>query len=359
MPRFRKDMARPLRINLAGAWYHVMSRGNGGDAIFRNDVDRHRFLGWLGELPERFSLEVHAFVLMDNHYHLLIRTREANLSHAIRWLHTCHASRFNWAHRRRGHVFQGRFKAVLILDDGSLDKVGRYLHLNPVRIDGLGLSKKDQRRARVIGCENPGRELVSRRIATLRNHPWSSWRVYSGVDPQLPWLCRERIQGGCGGRTLKEQRRALTAFTEGPIREGVLESPWESLVAGFILGDEMEAQQALKPVRGDSKGLTTVHQNAGMTRPTWDAMVEAAEKIQGRRWAEMMEMHGDWGRNGLLAVATRHLGWRLVEVVQRVPGLGYSAAAQGIRRFWQVTPHRPEMQAFEKALVAKLSTVQV
>ena len=352
-------MARPLRINLAGAWYHVMSRGNGDDSIFRNDLDRHRFLGWLGEMPERFSLEVHAFVLMDDHYHLLIRTRETNLSHAIRWLHTCHASGFNSAHRRRGHVFQGRFKAVLILDDGSLDKVGRYLHLNPVRIGGLGLSKKDQRRARVFGGENPTKELVSRRIAGLRNYPWSSWRVYSGADPQVPWLCRERIQGGCGGRTLKEQRRALTAFTEEPIRQGVLESPWESLVAGFILGDEVKAQQVLKPVRGKSRGPGTVHPGGGMTRPTWEAMVEAAEKILGRRWAEMMERHGDWGRNGLLAVATRHLGWRLVEVVQRLPGLRYSAAAQGIRRFWQLTPHRPEMRAFIKALVIKASIVKV
>ena len=77
-------MARPLRINLAGAWYHHMSRGSGGDPIYRRDLDRRRFLGLLAEMPERFSLEVHAFVLMDNHYHLLVRCREANLSHAMR-----------------------------------------------------------------------------------------------------------------------------------------------------------------------------------------------------------------------------------------------------------------------------------
>ena len=96
-----------------------MSRANGGDLLFRDDLDRHRFLGLLSELPERFSLEVHAFVLMENHYHLLLRCREANLSQAIRWLQTSYAGRFNWAHRRRGHVFQGRFKSVLILDEGE------------------------------------------------------------------------------------------------------------------------------------------------------------------------------------------------------------------------------------------------
>ncbi|HVR34214.1 MAG TPA: transposase, partial [Methylomirabilota bacterium] len=79
-------MARPLRIDVAGAWYHVMHRGHRGGILFGDDRDRRRFLGLVAELPERFALEVHAFVLMDNHYHLLARTREPNLSHAVRWL---------------------------------------------------------------------------------------------------------------------------------------------------------------------------------------------------------------------------------------------------------------------------------
>jgi hypothetical protein len=78
--------------------------------------------------------------------------------------------RFNWAHRRRGHVFQGRFKSALIQDEGRLEEVGRYLHLNPVRIKGLGLSKEDQRRARVMGCPDPGAELVARRVTALREY---------------------------------------------------------------------------------------------------------------------------------------------------------------------------------------------
>jgi REP-associated tyrosine transposase len=109
-----RPMARPLRIEIAGAWYHVMNRGQRGTTLFRDDTDRHRFLGLVGELPERFGLEVHAFVLMDNHYHLLLRTGEANLSQAVRWLNVGYAVKFNWAHRCRGTVFQGRFKSVLI-----------------------------------------------------------------------------------------------------------------------------------------------------------------------------------------------------------------------------------------------------
>ena len=92
-------MARPLRILMAGGWYHVLNRGHGRSDLFLTETDRQRFLGLVAELPERFGVEVHAFVLMDNHYHLLLRTPEPNLHHAIRWLQVSYAVRFNWAHR--------------------------------------------------------------------------------------------------------------------------------------------------------------------------------------------------------------------------------------------------------------------
>ncbi len=220
-------MARGLRIHVPDGWYHVMSRGNGGEALYRTDEDRRSFLGLVAELPRRFGTEVHAFVLMDNHYHLVVRCRRTDLSETLRWLQTAYAVRFNWAHQRRGHVFQGRFKSVLIQDQGALDRVVRYVHLNPVRIDGLGLGKDAQRRARVMGCDDPGAELVARRLRVLAEYRWSSWRVYAGLEAAPGWLSRDRIQSGCGGRGIKAQRAALVAYTEAPIRQGGLENPWE------------------------------------------------------------------------------------------------------------------------------------
>src|SRR5215203_3981083 len=120
-----------------------MNRGHRAGALFLDDADRRRFLGPVSELPERFGLEMHAFVLMPNHYHLMVRTTEANLSQAIRWLNVSYAIKFNWAHRCRGTVFQGRFKSVLIQEESKAVEVARYLYLNPVRIEGLGLSKTD------------------------------------------------------------------------------------------------------------------------------------------------------------------------------------------------------------------------
>jgi putative transposase len=123
-------MARALRIEIAGGRYHVTARGNERRDIFRVDKDREHFLGLLSELPERFGTLIHAYVLMQNHYHLLLETPEGNLSRSIQWLNVSYSVWFNRRHRRSGHLFQGRFGAVLIEDDRGLQEVGRYTHVN-------------------------------------------------------------------------------------------------------------------------------------------------------------------------------------------------------------------------------------
>ena len=159
-----------------GWWYHVMSRGNHRENLFRDDDDRRRLLGLLSEWPERFRIEIHAFILMDNHYHLLARTPEPNLNHGVRWLNVSYSSRFNWAHQQIGHVFAGRYRAVVIQDERGVCEVARYVHLNPVRIEGLGLGKAEQRGPGCWGARIPGR-------------PW--WR--SG------WRCCTDTSGVRGG----------------------------------------------------------------------------------------------------------------------------------------------------------------
>jgi REP element-mobilizing transposase RayT len=126
-------MARPLRIEFAGALYHVTARGNERKAIYRDDADRSRFLDGVRRAVDRFHLLLHANVLMDNHYHLLVETLEANLSQAMRDLDGNYAQYFNRAHRRVGHLFQARYKAILVDRDTYLLELSRYIHLNPVR----------------------------------------------------------------------------------------------------------------------------------------------------------------------------------------------------------------------------------
>jgi len=126
-------MARPLRIEFPGAVYHVTSRGNERKAIFRDDQDHKIFLDTLADVTLRYNWLCHAYCLMDNHYHLLIDTPDGNLSIGMRQLNGIYTQRFNKRYSRVGHLFQGRFKAVLVQKDSHLLEACRYVVLNPVR----------------------------------------------------------------------------------------------------------------------------------------------------------------------------------------------------------------------------------
>lgn len=126
-------MARPLRIEFTDALYHVTSRGNERRPIFRSDQDRRAFLDFVGQAARRFGWSVTAWVLMTNHFHLVIQTPEPNLSRGMHWLNTVYAGWFNARHQRSGHLFQGRFKSFLIEGETYFAEVLRYVVLNPVR----------------------------------------------------------------------------------------------------------------------------------------------------------------------------------------------------------------------------------
>src|SRR4030043_1793691 len=126
-------MSRPLRIQYAGAVYHITSRGNARKAIFKDDRDRKVFLNIVEEVKDRYHWLCHTYCLMNNHYHLLVETPDGNLSEGMRQLNGVYTQVFNRRHRRAGHLFQGRYKAILVQKDSHLLEVSRYVVLNPVR----------------------------------------------------------------------------------------------------------------------------------------------------------------------------------------------------------------------------------
>ena len=126
-------MSRAWRIEYAGAYYHLLSRGNQGANIFYDDKDRQMMLDILGQFAERFKIDIFAYVLMSNHYHLLIRTNAANLIRAMHWLGTTYTQRFNTRHKLTGHLFQGRYKSILVENDAYLLRLSYYIHRNPLR----------------------------------------------------------------------------------------------------------------------------------------------------------------------------------------------------------------------------------
>jgi REP-associated tyrosine transposase len=200
-------MARPLRIEQSGGWYHVTSRGNERRAIYRQDRDREHFCQLLAELSTRFAVRLHAYVLMDNHYHLMVELTQANLSRAMQWLNVSYSIWFNRQHGRSGHLFQGRFKSVIVEPEEWGLELSRHVHLNPVRVGRQGLGKTERERLRqgVSGAPDP--EQVRERIECLRQYRWSSYRSYIGLAGVPDWLERERVLGLGGGRKAEWRER--------------------------------------------------------------------------------------------------------------------------------------------------------
>ena len=139
-------MVRPLRIEYPGAFYHVTCRGNKRKTIFRDNSDRYTFLNMLAASLETFTVSLHGYVLMDNHFHLIIETHEANRGKLMQRFNTAYTVYYNRHHNRNGHLYQGRYKAILIDADQYLLELSRYVHLNPVRIREYSRFPNDEKK---------------------------------------------------------------------------------------------------------------------------------------------------------------------------------------------------------------------
>ncbi len=340
-------MARPLRIERPGGRYHITARGNERKSIYRDQPDYHHFLELLGEATERFGLRAHAYVLMPNHFHLLVETPEANLSRALQWLNVSYSVWFNRRHRRVGQLVQGRFKSIVVEDHAGWQEVARYVHLNPVRIAGLGLDKSQRAAARIGSVARPRAELIAQRLRVLREFPWSSYRAYAGYCSGPGWLCRQPLDRLCGGQSKSERQAALREYTEQPVRQGQLESPWERLIAGLILGTEAFAQQLRLELRGNVREQTALRKlRRGVN---WPQIVQALEQAKAEPWGQFSARHGDWGRDAALWLGRKHGRYTLSGLGELAGGMDYVAVSQAIRRFGKRLEHdRPLRKTLAK-----------
>ena len=201
-------MSRPLRIEFPGAVYHVTSRGNERKDIFRDDVDRQIFLDLLGRCVQRYGWIVTAYVLMSNHYHLVIELTSATLSRGLHWLNGTYTQGFNKRHRRAGHLFQGRPHTPIIDKESYLLTVLRYVVLNPVRAS---------------------------MVPTPGEHFWSSYRSTAGLAPAPDWLRVDvALSPFCPDTTVAQAM--YQDFVYAGI--GLSARPWDELVGGIYLGSE-------------------------------------------------------------------------------------------------------------------------
>jgi len=205
-------MARPLRLEFDGALYHVTSRGNAREDIFDDDIDRKAFLEILAKVVSRFNWLCHAYCLMNNHYHLVIETPDANLSKGMRQLNGVYTQVYNRRHRSVGHLFQGRYKAILVQKESHLLAVCRYVVLNPV---------------------------AAKAVARVEQWKWSSYGATAGIGKVPSWLTVDWVLGQFGRSRYSAVRHYRRFVREGLGRRSI----WEGLTAQVLLGEEEFAEK--------------------------------------------------------------------------------------------------------------------
>jgi len=219
-------MARPLRIEFAGALYHVTARGNAQADIYADDADRQQFLSLLHHTIDRYGWYCHAYCLMDNHYHLLIETNSPTLSKGMKFLNGTYTQYFNRQNQRVGHVFQGRYKAILVQKDAHLLELARYIALNPVR---------------------------ARMARSIKDWRWSSYRATAGLEENAQCLTTDWVLAGFAKTKNVAQQRYRDFVQQGKGQP----SPWTQLKNQIFLGDDdfvnamqrkLDPEQSLKGI---------------------------------------------------------------------------------------------------------------
>lgn len=249
-------MSRPLRLEFEGAVWHVTSRGNERRPVFRDDTDRETFLRILGRTVGLFRWKLHAFVLMRNHYHLLVETPEPTLSRGMRQLNGLHTQAFNRRHGRAGHVFQGRFKSILVEKDAHLLELCRYVVLNPVR---------------------------AKAARSARSVPWSSYRATAGLAPAPPWLETDWTLRQFGTRKASAQEAFRRFVAEGA---GATYEPWRQVQGQIYLGSD----EFLADVERRAAGRSAPESPRRQRRPKQQSLENLAQEAADRMEVSLDEM---------------------------------------------------------------------
>jgi putative transposase len=237
-------MARPLRIEFPGATYHVTARGNAREPIFFDDIDRKGMLHLLGETVERYRWLCHAYCLMGNHYHLLVETTEANLSGGMRQLNGIYTQRVNRRTGRVGHLFQGRFKAIVVDRNSYLLEVCRYIVLNPVRV-GL--------------------------VTAPENYSWSSYRATGGLAETPSWLTTDWLLSQFGSRRGDARRRYRAFVHEGQGGD----APWTDLRGQVLLGNREFVDRLAPMLEASATAVEVPSAQRRACRPTLAELLPA------------------------------------------------------------------------------------
>lgn len=330
-------MARPLRIQYPGAWYHVTCRGNERGAIYRDDKDRRKFLERLEESLRDFSVEVHCYCLMSNHFHFLLKTRLANLDRFMQQFNTTYIVYFNKRHKRSGHLYQGRYKAILVDADSYLLELSRYIHLNPVRLKRLKESS------------------LKEKIDVLEQYLWSSYRAYIG-NKGPSFLHREMILGMIGGREKRKGRRYREFVLKG-LREE-MGDPLIGKKAHSVLGSEEFLEWVYSTfIRGkeEEKEYSKIKELAPIL--TVEEIVQEAASEFGVKPEELLKGYSRVGgaRKTVIELSCRHvIRSESLKEIGRQMGLSVGGLVRSRERFQESLKRDRKLRRHFERLEKKL-----
>jgi REP element-mobilizing transposase RayT len=288
-------MARPLRIEYPGAFYHVTSRGNEQKDVFKSKKDREKFLEYLESATKRYGAGIHAYCLMSNHYHLLLETPAGNLAQIMRHINGAYTTYFNVKRKRAGHLFQGRYKAILVEADEYATELSRYIHLNPVRVGIVGKPE---------------------------GYQWSSYRSYIGQCTAADWLKTEFILGYFG-RKAADAKNKYRKFVE-DLLDKEYDSPLKATVASTVLGSEAFVREISERHLGEKRAersVPAVKEQA--IRPSMDDIIKEIKIVLGER-DELI-------RNLSIYCCQKYSGAKLREIGDHF-GMSDAAVSQASRR---------------------------
>jgi REP element-mobilizing transposase RayT len=322
-------MARPLRIEYPNAFYHVLSRGERKDNIFRSDRDRNIFIEKLSETCRKFSTIVHAYALMNNHYHLLIETPKANLSRSLHYLNASYANWFRKKYELVGSVFQGRYKAILVDKDSYLTLLSAYIHLNPCR---AGVVKKPE------------------------DFKWSSYRYYMDKGSVPEWINRQNILSG-----FMNNQRLYREYVESQGRLGGKSDQKNLYGKNSILGGSEFVKVVMRKVKGklsDNDKREIPHYK----KLSYYSLVEIRDLIRNEYEIEDEDMMQKRKGNRWRRLFIYEL-WKYTEMSLKEIGelfrMDYSAVSQNVRRIDEEIRSKGEMKELvsrlERAMKVKIS----
>ena len=320
-------MARPLRIEYEDAVYHVTARGNKRRKIYFTKTDYQKFLQYIAEAKKKFGILIHSYVLMGNHYHLIIETPEANLSKALHHINSSYTTYINHKRKRSGHLFQGRYKAIVVSKDNYLVELSRYIHLNPFRAGKV---------------EKP------------EEYQYSSYKTYkTGKKDEI--LTQDLILGLIAGHK-SEARRKYKAFVETAMRgneepDEVVKDVFGGIILGgtkfiketlerikeeYLIKEEVSQRRALQSKHGVEEVLDLVSNKQKVSR----------EDITGNRFPEKRKI--------AIYLIKKHTQVTNRQIGEMFGGISYSAVAKVYNRFEQELMKnrriRREIKKIEKAM---------